>query len=82
MTTPIVITAPEYGKAGAVFDGAPDFAFTVCGPDEAEVAAAIARVGARGVVLGVERYVGPLYAALPAGAVIAPFSLGEPSAVH
>ncbi|NLF19116.1 MAG: hypothetical protein GX595_17955 [Lentisphaerae bacterium] len=73
----VVITEPEYAKAKAIFDQVADWRVVVAAPPEAAVAAAVAAEGARAVVLGVEPYTGPLYAALPRGGVIARFGVGH-----
>ncbi|NOY80266.1 MAG: hypothetical protein GXP31_04590 [Kiritimatiellaeota bacterium] len=77
MTWSLVVTEPEYRKAEAVFDGAADF--TVCSvpPDEMLLAERIRTMAAPAVVLGVETYRGPLYAALPAGGILARFGVGH-----
>jgi len=74
---PIVVTAPEYRKAQAVFDGAADLDVHVVAPDEASVAAAIRAADAWAAVLGVEPYREALYAALPRGGLIARFGVGH-----
>ena len=73
-TSPIAVTEPEYLKGRAVFEGgrafpAPD--------DEAGLAEAIRRRGARHAIVGVRPYRGPLYDALPCGGVLARFGVGH-----
>ncbi len=77
MTWPIVVTEPEYRKAEDVFTAAADFTVSCAPPDEAVLAEHIRTVAARAVVLGVERYGGALYAALPAGGVLSRFGVGH-----
>ncbi len=74
---PIVVTKPEWMKAEAIFRAAVDFQTVPAPPDEDELAAAIRRTGARAAVVGVEKYAGPLYDALPQGGVIARFGVGH-----
>ena len=74
----VAVTEPEFRKAEAVFRS--------CGPDlecrpapagEDALAEMVGRHGIRHVVVGVERYRGPLYEALAPGAVIARFGVGH-----
>ena len=77
--TVIGVTELEYRKARGVFEAAAKDGFS-CVPmpaAEADLAAAVKAAGARHVIIGVEKYVGPLYDALPAGAVIARFGVGH-----
>jgi len=79
MTVRIVVTDLEYRKAKAIFDAAADRGLA-CVPapeSEAELAAAIARHGARHAIVGVAKYAGPLYRALPKGGVLARFGVGH-----
>jgi phosphoglycerate dehydrogenase-like enzyme len=73
----VVVTEPEYGKAKDIFAAAADLTPVVVAPPEAEVARAVQAHGAQAVILGVERYVDALYAALPRGGVIARFGVGH-----
>lgn len=72
----VCITEAEYRKGREVFEAAEGLAFVPAAPDEAALAAAVAERGAAAVVVGVQPYTGPLYAALPHGGVIARFGVG------
>lgn len=74
---PIVVTKPEYSKAAAVFQAAPDMAVTVADWPEKAVAEAVREHGAFAAILGVERYGGALYEALPKGGILARFGVGH-----
>ncbi|MBI5693857.1 MAG: hypothetical protein HZC55_27600 [Verrucomicrobia bacterium] len=69
----------EFGKAAHVFEAAAtDGLRCVAAPaSEAALVAAVRAHGARHVIVGVEAYTGPLYAALQPGAVIARFGVGH-----
>jgi lactate dehydrogenase-like 2-hydroxyacid dehydrogenase len=74
----VVVTDREYEKGKAVFERTPERSL-VCIPvscEESELAAAIRMHGARHVILGVEKYAGELYEALPKGGVIARYGVG------
>ena len=73
----IVITETEFRKASSTFESAPDVRLTVVSPDEERVAAAIRQNNAWAAILGVEKYSGELYAAIPRGGVIARFGVGH-----
>ena len=73
----VIVTELEYRKAEAIFAAAPDFHCIAAPGDEAGLAAAIRREGARVVIVGVNRYTGALYEALPPGGVIARFGVGH-----
>jgi lactate dehydrogenase-like 2-hydroxyacid dehydrogenase len=73
----VIVTEPEYKKAEASFAAAADLRLAVCGPAESEVSAAVRSHAARAVIVGVERYAGPLYGVLPRGGVIARFGVGH-----
>ena len=73
----IVVTEPEFVKAEAVFREATAFGVLVSPPDEAELADTIRTSRARAAIVGVERYSGALYDALPAGGVISRFGVGH-----
>lgn len=73
----ILVTAPEYDKAAAFFETLEDFQCIRVPDREPELAAAIRREQARYVIIGVVKYTGPLYDALPAGGVIARFGVGH-----
>lgn len=75
----IAVTELEYRKGEAVFRAAEGTGFR-CVPvpaAEVELAAAIRRLGARHAIVGVERYTGLLYDALPRGGVLARFGVGH-----
>lgn len=72
----VLVTAPEYAKGEEVFAAAGDLELAAAPPGEAELAAAVRASGARAVIVGVERYEGLLYTALPRGGVIARFGVG------
>jgi len=75
----IAVTELEYRKAEAVFArAAGEGCDCVCAPaEEAALAAAVRAGGVRHAIIGVEKYVGALYQALSAGAVIARFGVGH-----
>lgn len=77
----VVVTASEYHKAERVFASAANDGFEcICvGDDEAALADAIRTHAARAAVVGVCRYSGPLYDALPKAGVIARFGVGHDS---
>ena len=77
MSYQIVVTEPEFVKAEAIFREATGFDVEVSPPGEAELARAIRACGARAAVVGVERYSGALYEALPAGGAISRFGVGH-----
>jgi lactate dehydrogenase-like 2-hydroxyacid dehydrogenase len=75
----VAVTATEYDKAAEVFGKA-----STAGLDcvrapatEAELAGLIRVQGVRHAIVGVEKYAGPLYEAMPAGGVIARFGVGH-----
>ena len=77
MTIPkVCITEMEYDKGREVFEAAEDFSFVPVKPQETAIVEAIRRHEAGAVVVGIDRYIGPLYAALPSGGVIARFGVG------
>lgn len=77
-TRPIVlVTELEYRKAEGTFAAAADVQCLPGPTDEAGLAAAIRAAGAAAVIVGAAAYVGPLYAALPSGGVIARFGVGH-----
>lgn len=75
----IAVTEQEYHKAGEVFLRArEDGLECICaGPLEASLANAIRQQAIRHVIIGVERYAGPLYQALAKGSVVARFGVGH-----
>jgi phosphoglycerate dehydrogenase-like enzyme len=75
----VLVTEAEYRKAKQIFRDAAATGLD-CRPastDEFDLAAAVRSAGARHVIVGVQRYAGPLYAALPRGGVIARFGVGH-----
>ncbi len=75
--TKVAITELEYRKAAAYFDAQTDFEWLVVPPDETRLAAAIREQQARHAVIGVRKYTGALYEALPRGGVLARFGVGH-----
>ncbi len=75
----ILVTELEFRKAESVFRrAAQEGLVCLSAPaDEQALASALRASGARHVIIGVERYVGPLYDALPHGGVIARFGVGH-----
>ncbi|MDW8309753.1 MAG: NAD(P)-dependent oxidoreductase [Verrucomicrobiales bacterium] len=75
----VLVTELEFRKAEAVFrHAAQEGLHCQSAPaEERALASAVRSSGARHVVLGVERYTGPLYEALPSGGVIARFGVGH-----
>lgn len=79
MSRTVPVTAPEFDKGRDVFEAAGGQGITfVCAPDdEQSLAEAVRGCGARAVVIGIRRYSGPLYGALPSGGLIARFGVGH-----
>ena len=75
----VPVTQPEYAKGEMVFAHVDDCQFVPVSSDEVSVAALVRMHGCRAVVLGVERYVGPLYQAVPEGGIILRFGVGTDS---
>ncbi len=75
----VAVTELEFRKAEALFTGAAGEGCDCVGvpAEEAALAAAIRSGSIRHVVVGVERYGGPLYQALSKGGVIARFGVGH-----
>jgi len=75
----IGITELEYNKAQDVFSAAAEEGFEcLCVPkEETKLAKTVRDQGIRHVVIGVDRYIGPLYDALPSGGVIARFGIAH-----
>ena len=75
----VCVTELEYYKGRSVFDRATEQGVhCVCAPaEESGLAKEIVATNARHVIVGVDRYVGPLYEALPQGGVIARFGVGH-----
>lgn len=79
MDTVVLVTGTEYRKAEKVFVDAARRGLD-CRPapdDEDGLAGAIAREKARCVIVGVNRYAGALYDALPEGGLIVRFGVGH-----
>ena len=75
----IPATEPEYQKGKSVFANVAEFQFVPVASDEESIAAFVQQHTCRAVVLGVERYVGPLYEAIPKGGIIVRFGVGTDS---
>lgn len=73
----VVVTELEYRKAEEVFRSAPGFECIPAPAAEAALAERVRQTGAKHVIIGVEKYAGPLYEALPSGGVIARFGVGH-----
>jgi len=75
----IAVTELEFRKADNIFKHAAGEGLScISAPtEEKALAAAVCSAGARHVIIGVERYTGPLYEALSAGGVIARFGVGH-----
>jgi lactate dehydrogenase-like 2-hydroxyacid dehydrogenase len=77
-----LVAESVFRKGEAVFRGCPDVDFRPSPPGEDQLASRVAEYGVRAVVLGVDRYVGPLYTALATvagdgGALMARFGVGH-----
>lgn len=75
--TIVLVTEPEYAKAAAVFRQAEGFQCLAAPAEEAALAQRVRETGARHVIIGVVKYSGALYEAIPAGGVIARFGVGH-----
>ena len=75
----VLVTEPEFRRAGAVFGSAAGMQCLPAPVAEAELARAVADSGARYVVVGSWPYTSALYSALPRGGVIARFGVGHDS---
>jgi lactate dehydrogenase-like 2-hydroxyacid dehydrogenase len=78
----ILVTEPEFRKAETVFLGIEGWLVEPAPPQEQTLAAAVRDRSARAVIVGIEKYHGPLYEALAAtsggrGALIARFGVGH-----
>jgi phosphoglycerate dehydrogenase-like enzyme len=73
----VVVTQVEYGKAQGSFTDSAQMRFVPAPNQEAALAAAVKEAGARAVIVGPAPYAGELYAALPAGGVLARFGVGH-----
>jgi lactate dehydrogenase-like 2-hydroxyacid dehydrogenase len=72
----VVVVESLYRKARAVFDAAADLQIEVAPALEQPLADLVGRHEPCAVVLGVDRYQGPLYAKMPRGGLIARFGVG------
>lgn len=72
----ILVTEPEYRRSESVFSASP-VPCVPAPPDEAGLADAIRREGARHAIVGPFVYTDALYAALPAGGVLARYGVGH-----
>jgi lactate dehydrogenase-like 2-hydroxyacid dehydrogenase len=82
MSESALVTEPEYEKGREVFAAVQDIELVRIGVDEQLLADAILAHGVRAVIIGHNRYVGPLYAALgrtgaASGALLARFGVGH-----
>ena len=87
MTPIVLVTATEHTKGSSVFTGPSDLTFQTAPTDEAALAEAVTHHGCRAVVIGAQRYEGPLYHALATnarsagtvtgGALLARFGVGH-----
>jgi len=74
----IPVTKVEYAKAQSVFEAAAEQGLDCISVDcdEGSLAAAVKEHGACAVIVGVDKYTGALYEALPKGGIIARFGVG------
>ena len=77
----ILVTQQEFAKGEKVFRATRDFDIQPAAPQEQTLADAVLKHNCRAVIVGVEPYRGPLYAALgkTGGAIIARFGVGHDS---
>jgi len=75
----VAVTELEFEKGRGAFEAAASEGLRCAPapPGEAELAEAVREQGARHVVVGVERYRGELYRALPRGGVVSRFGVGH-----
>jgi phosphoglycerate dehydrogenase-like enzyme len=74
---PVVITEAEYHRAERTYLSESRVRVVVAPAAEEPLASAIRQAGARHAIVGGKPYVGPLYAALPRGGVLARFGVGH-----
>ncbi len=74
---PVIVTELEYHKGEEVFTSADGFRCIATPSNEEALAEQVRRTGAKYVIIGFDKYVGPLYDALPRGGVIARFGVGH-----
>ncbi len=77
--TKIAVTEMEYDKAEAVFSSAEGLECLPAPAVEDELSEAVRSAGIKYVIVGVQKYTGALYEALPKGGVIARFGVGHDS---
>ncbi len=75
----VAVTEIEYDKAEATFSSAEGFECLPAPAVEDELAEAVKSAGVRNVIVGVQKYSGSLYDALPKGGIIARFGVGHDS---
>jgi len=74
----IVVTEPEYRKGEPVFSATTKNIKCIPSPEEEHLLAdSVLSEGAKHVIVGAKKYVGPLYDALPKGGVIARYGVGH-----
>ncbi|MFZ2656142.1 MAG: NAD(P)-dependent oxidoreductase [Victivallales bacterium] len=73
----VIVTDLEYGKAADIFKNAEGFECIPAPSDESGLAAKIRETAAKFAIVGVTRYCGELYDAIPAGGVIVRFGVGH-----
>src|SRR5690242_8205766 len=74
---PVVVTEAEYNRAERTYLAETRIRVVIAPAAEEALAAAIRDAGARHAIVGGKPYVGPLYAALPHGGVLARFGVGH-----
>lgn len=81
MAEVILVTQQEFAKGEKVFRAAHDFDIQPAASQEQSLADAVVKHNSRAIIVGVEPYRGPLYAALgkSGGAIIARFGVGHDS---
>ncbi len=72
----IVITELEYKKGQEIFTSTPDLEIIPGPSSEESLAYLVKEKNAFAVVVGVQKYLGPLYESLPKGGLIARFGVG------
>ena len=73
----VAVTELEYGKAPHIFENAAGFKCFCAPTPEAELAAFVKTNHISYVIVGIDKYLGPLYDALPRNGVIARFGVGH-----
>jgi len=72
----VIITEQTYGKSKDVFDAVTDLRIIRAADEEEELSHVVRKERPRAVVIGSEKYSGPLYDSLQKGAIIARFGVG------